>query len=60
MKENDTYQIACVLDPRIKTNQLQKNISDPREIISRIKKYLIYSSSLQKIELGYNKVLLYM
>ncbi len=40
MKENDTYQIACVLDPRIKTNWLRKNTSDPREIITRIKKYL--------------------
>ncbi len=34
------YQITCVLDLRIKTNWLQKNISDSKEIISCIKKYL--------------------
>lgn len=40
VEENDTYWIACVLDPRIKTNWLRRNTSDPSGIISRIKKYL--------------------
>ncbi len=40
MKENNTYWITSVLDPRIKTNWIQKNISDAVEIIAQIKKYL--------------------
>jgi hypothetical protein len=28
MKSNDMYWIACVLDPRIKTNWLKKNYPD--------------------------------
>ena len=34
------YQIACILDPRIKTNWLKKNHPNADEIITRIKSFL--------------------
>jgi hypothetical protein len=34
MKENNTYWIACILDPYIKTNWLWGNISDANKIIT--------------------------
>ena len=34
------YQIACILDLRVKTKQLRKNYQDANEIITRIKDYL--------------------
>jgi hypothetical protein len=40
MKENDIYWIACVLDPRIKTKWLKRNIIEADEIIDRIKTFL--------------------
>ncbi len=40
MKNNDIYQIACVLDPRVKTNWLKKNMDDADEIIERVKLFL--------------------
>jgi hypothetical protein len=40
MKSNDMYWIACVLDPRIKTNWLKKNHPDAQEILVRIKKFM--------------------
>jgi hypothetical protein len=40
MKKNDMYWIACVLDPRVKTNWLKRNHMDAEEIISRIKSFL--------------------
>ena len=40
IKENDMYWITCVLDPRVKTKQLQKNHQNTDEIINRIKAFL--------------------
>ena len=40
MKKNDIYQIACVLDLRVKTNQLKRNYIDAEQIINRIKSFL--------------------
>lgn len=40
MKQNDTYWIASVLDPRIKTKWLKKNLPDADKIIKRIKTFL--------------------
>ena len=38
MKENDTYWIASILDPRVKTAWLWKNSNEANTIITRIKK----------------------
>ena len=40
MKKNDIYWVTCVLDPRIKTKWLKRNIPEADEIIGRIKGYL--------------------
>lgn len=40
MKSNDVYQLALVLDPRIKTAQLKKNTPGFAEIIKRLKTFL--------------------
>jgi hypothetical protein len=40
MKKNDMYWIACVLDPRVKTNWLKRNHTDAEQIINRIKSFL--------------------
>ena len=40
MMKNDMYWIACILDPRVKTNWLKKNHQDADEIITRIKSFL--------------------
>jgi hypothetical protein len=40
MKKNDIYWVACVLDPRIKTKWLKRNIPEADEIIGRIKAFL--------------------
>ena len=40
MKKNDMYWIAYCLDPRVKTNQLTRNIPDHKEILNRIKSFL--------------------
>ena len=37
MKENDTYYITYILDPRIKTKWLIKNVADVPSVISRIR-----------------------
>jgi hypothetical protein len=40
IKSNDIYWIACILDPRIKTNWLKKNHPNTQEILVRIKKFM--------------------
>jgi hypothetical protein len=42
MKGNDIYYIACVLDPRVKTKWLKRNLSQDEadEIITRIRTFL--------------------
>ena len=40
MKKNDIYWIASVLDPRVKTKWLKRNIAEADEIIDRIKSFL--------------------
>ena len=34
------YQIACILDLRVKTNQLKRNYTNAEQIINRIKSFL--------------------
>ena len=34
------YQIACVLDFKVKTNQLKRNYTNAEQIINRIKSFL--------------------
>ena len=49
MKENDTYWIASILDPRVKTAWLWKNsTNEANTIITRIKKYLRDSYPTEK------------
>lgn len=37
VQRNDIYLIACILDPRVKTLWIEKNITNARSIINRIK-----------------------
>jgi hypothetical protein len=49
MKENDTYWIASILDPHVKTTWLWKNsTNEANTIITRIKKYLRDSYPTEK------------
>ena len=40
MKANDIYWIACILDPRVKSNWLKKNLIDSDEILIRINQFI--------------------
>jgi hypothetical protein len=40
IKDNDIYYITCVLDPRVKTKWLKKNVPGADVIINRVKTFL--------------------
>jgi hypothetical protein len=40
IKLNHTYYITAILDPRIKTNWIKKNVQDANNIINEIKDFL--------------------
>lgn len=37
MRTNDIYWVACILDPRVKTKWLLKNVPEARQIVQQIK-----------------------